>query len=552
MRPPSITSTSTSTFALLALLAAGGAPAREPPLRAPAASAPPAAEPPVPASPAPSFAPDAVRVGLVDSGVDYTLPLVRDALARRVGGTADGTILGIDFRDLDHRPFDAQDLGGGRVRRHGTRVASVLLAEAPGVALVPYRYPGQDMRLMHALVEHAAAHRVRVLGLPLGSDRPSQWEAFERAARAHPDMLFVASAGNDGRNLDERPLYPASLTLDNLLVVTSADDFGRPAPESGTGRRTVDYLVPAEAVPVTRFGGAPGVAAGSSYAVPRLVALAARLLAADPSLDAADLVREIRRRHGNGLRPADVGQGVVIDPQADAVGPIRTAPLDGAAGLAGALRAAAPATAAEIGSEGGSGGGSGGGAEGVAEGAITVPIELFALDPRWSDARAAAVAIEAAGILAPCGIALRPVRAERVGLDAADRLRDLEPGAAHTLFERVRRGGAERRASVVFARDTRMAEPYDAEAFGLGNTRDRPWLARSVWLTLALERAGEEHAGLALAHELWHVLANSGEHVDAPGNLMLARTTGGNRDLTPGQCERARAGARRQSLTVDR
>ena len=77
---------------------------------------PAAVEPPVPASSAPSFAPDAVRVGLVDSGVDYTLPLVRDALARHVGGPADGTILGIDFRDLDHRPFDAQALPGGRVR----------------------------------------------------------------------------------------------------------------------------------------------------------------------------------------------------------------------------------------------------------------------------------------------------------------------------------------------------------------------------------------------------------------------------------------------------
>ena len=479
----------------------------------------------MPASPSPSFAPDAVRVGLVDSGVDYALPLVRDALARHVGGPADGTILGIDFRDLDRRPYDAQVLPGGRVRRHGTQVASVLLAEAPGVALVPYRYPGQDMRLMHALVEHAAAHRVRVLGLPLGSDRAAQWTEFERAARAHPDVLFVASAGNDGRDLDARPLYPASLELDNLLVVTSADDFGRPAPESGTGRRSVDYLVPAEAVPVTRFGGAPGVAAGSSYAVPRLVALAARLLAADPSLDAAGLAAAIRRRHGNGLRPADVGRGVVIDPLADAVGPIGTAPLGGAARLAAELRAAAPADPAP-----------------------TVPIELFALDPRWDDADIRAAALEAGRILAPCGIALEPVRAERPELDAADRLRDLEPGAAHTLFGRVGRGGAERRASVVFARDTRMATPYDAEAFGLGNTRDRPWLARSVWLTLPLADSGD--AGLALAHELWHVLANSGEHVEAPGNLMLARTTGDNRHLTPAQCERAREGAARQSLTV--
>ena len=408
------------------------------------------------------------------------------------------------------------------MRRHGTAVATALLAEAPTVALVPYRYPGQDMRLMHALVEHAAAHGVRVLGLPLGSDREPQWDAFAAAARAHPDMLFVASAGNDGRDLDARPLYPASLPLDNLVTVTSADDFGRPAPESGTGRRDVDYLVPAEAVRVTGFGGEPRIVAGSSYAVPRLAALAARLLAADPALDAAGVLRAIRREHGNGLRPSDVASGLVADPLQDTVGAIDTVPLDG---VASRLREASRTTAA-------------------ATASTVVPIDVFALDPSWDDERAARALESAARILWPCDVALVPGRVERVALDGpARRLRDLEPGAARTLFERLGRTGSARRATVVLARDTRMATPFDAEAFGRANTRNRPWLAHSVWLTAALE-----DDAIALAHELWHVLANSGEHSDAPGNLMLARTTGDNTALTAAQCARARDGARDNAL----
>ena len=369
------------------------------------------AEPPVPPSPAPSFGPDAVRVALVDSGVDYALPAVRDALLRHVGGPADGTIVGIDFRDLDHRPFDAQRVGGGRVRRHGTQVASVLLAEAPGVAFVPYRYPGQDMRLMHALVEHAAAHGVRAMGLPLGSDRAAQWAAFERAARAHPEVLFVASAGNDGRDLDARPLYPASLGLENLLVVTSADDFGGPSPESGTGRAAVDYLVFAEAVPVTRFGGAPGVAAGSSYAVARLLALVARLLEAEPSLPTAKLVGRIRAAHANGLRPRDVAGGLVIDPLADTVGPLARAEADGA----GALRAAVAGV-------------SGDGSADKGADRVEVPLDVFVLDAGWDASRVAETLSGAARTLAQCGLALVPARVERPALDgAADRLVPLPP-----------------------------------------------------------------------------------------------------------------------------
>ena len=52
-----------------------------------------------------------------------------------------------------------------------------------------------------------------------------------------------------------------------------------------------------------------------------------------------------------------------------------------------------------------------------------------------------------------------------------------------------------------------------------------------------------EDAHIALAHELWHVLANSGEHVELDGNLMRSRTTGDNETLTGAQCAAARGNA---------
>lgn len=472
-------------------------------------------EPPVPSAAIGAVATDAVRVALVDSGVDYTLPLINKALARHSEGPARGGIVGIDFRDLDARPWDARYTPRG-VRRHGTQVASVLLDEAPGVALVPYRFPGQDMRLMHALVEHAAANGVRAIGLPLGSDNPEQWQAFERAAHAHPEMLFIASAGNDGRDLDGRPLYPASLTLDNMVVVTSADDFGRPSRESGTGRGSVDYLVPAEAVPVLGFGGERRIAAGSSYAVPRVLALAARLFQSDPTMDASSVVAWLRRFHANGAIPRHIGQGIIVDPLHDTVADIATTSLS--SGVRNAL-----STDTNTSEESG----------------ITVEVDVFVLDADWDDTRVATALEQTGKILSMCGLRLEARRAERVDLASYPRLGDLHIGAAHTLFRRLDRGGSQRVPALMFARDTRMQQAFDAEAFGRGNTRHRPWMTDSVWLTLALE-----DDGIALAHELFHVLANDGSHVNTPGNLMLARTTGDNTLLEAAQCERVGQGLR--------
>ncbi len=237
--------------------------------------------------------PGGVAVGLVDSGVNYLLPEIGKRLARR----ADGSLMGFDYWDEDDRPFD---LDTGRSPffpiRHGTTVASVFLREAPDARLVPYRYPRPDMRRMGALVEAAARDDVFILMMPLGSRTESQWNEFAAAARNHPDMLFVVSAGNDGRDIDRQPLYPAGFGLENVLVVTSSDAFGRLAEGSNWGRDTVHLMAPGERIDVTDHRGAAGKASGSSFAVPRVAALAARLAARHPDWRAAELMAAIRER----------------------------------------------------------------------------------------------------------------------------------------------------------------------------------------------------------------------------------------------------------------
>jgi len=119
----------------------------------------------------------------------------------------------------------------------------------------------------------------------MGSGDRMDWACFAAAASENPQMLFIVSAGNDGRDLDQMPVYPAALPLANMLVVTSSDEFGRLGRGSNTGATTVDLMVPAEQVEVIDHRGAYAETGGTSYAAPRVAALAARFLAANPAAD---------------------------------------------------------------------------------------------------------------------------------------------------------------------------------------------------------------------------------------------------------------------------
>jgi len=236
--------------------------------------------PPVPAG----TDPGGVAVALFDTGINYTLPRFARALARGRSGEA----LGRDFADGDERPFDLDPSRPALFPvRHGTAVASIVLAEAPQARLIAYRYPGRDVARFAAMVDEIARTPARIVAMPLGGAKRSEWQPFAEAAKRHRDILFVVSAGNDGRDIDHQQLYPAGFDIPNMIVVTSSDPFGRIAPGSNWGAEQVDIAVPAERIDVIDHRGARGKASGSSYAVPRVAALAARLKAANPDWTAA-------------------------------------------------------------------------------------------------------------------------------------------------------------------------------------------------------------------------------------------------------------------------
>jgi len=367
---------------------------------------------------------------------------------------------------------------------------------------------------MQALVEHAVANRVAIVGMPLGSDRLTDWTVFQQAAEAHPELLFVVSAGNNGRNIEQRPVYPAALDIDNVLVVSSADDFVRPAERTNWGRLSVDFLLPAENLPALDFDGSNTRVSGSSYAVSRLVALAARLKQKHPDWQARDVIKALQNRYTDGIAKRWVYSGYIADPLALDTVPLTSEPIT--------TITVSPQTTVNGRRDD----------ERPQYKTLVLPLDVLLLDSGWHHARVQRTLNQAFAVLAQCGLVADTISVRQI--DGPDYLRDLATGAARTLMDALRTP----QVTLVFARDTRMQEPYTGEAFGRGNTRNRPWLTNSVWLTVDVQ-----DPAIALAHELVHVLANSGEHVTLPGNLMQRRTTPGQTHLDDQQCQSMRDNA---------
>jgi hypothetical protein len=453
--------------------------------------------------------PGGVAVAQVDSGVNYLLPAIASRLAR----DADGAALGYDWWDMDPRPFDQNPSRSAFFpQRHGTRTASLLLEEAPFARLIPYRYPRPDMSRMAAVVEAAAKAGARIVVLAMGSNNRAEWEAYAQAVRRHPEMLFIVSAGNDGRDLDRDPVYPAALRLANQLTVTSSENDGALARGSNWGRDSVDLLVPAERVLVTDFDGRRIFASGASYAAARVGALAACLLAAHPQWHAKELRGAILAQ----ARPPGAegwsAHGFLPDPVARERGACSAAQTSASERWSESLSRADLAPPSSNGR--------------APSAALDLSVVTVA-GSGWEPPAVRAMLRSAAAILGQCGIALREVSVYH--LSGPERLRYFTTETAEALV----RARAYAKPAAYLVAEMRRPVPFDAEAFAPANSARNPLLTDTVWIVRKTP-----HPGIALAHELVHVLTNDGRHSELPGNLMRDETAPGNTSLDPDQCRR--------------
>ena len=139
----------------------------------------------------------------------------------------------------------------------------------------------------------------------------------------------------------------------------------------------------------------------------------------------------------------------------------------------------------------------------------------------WTAEAVLAAANESARILSQCGVALKTVELLRVG--APVRYHDFLTPVSRELAAALQL----RKPTIYFVAGTRQHPAFDAEAIGRGNSGSRPELRDTIWLTRSTR-----DLGIVLAHELAHVLMDSGEHSEEQDNLMREDTAPENTRLS--------------------
>src|SRR3954447_25301654 len=187
---------------------------------------------------------------------------------------------------------------------HGTHVAGIVAAAANGLGVVGVA-PQAKLMVVKVLkadgsgttgavaegIRYAAANGARVINLSLAGNvnDPRVADAVQAAAAAN--ALVVASAGNDGRDIDRRPSYPASLPEPNLLAVASTDpNDGRGISDfSNFGRLAVQVAAPGAQILSSANDGGWKLMSGTSMAAPMVAGVAALAVSANPQISAVDL-----------------------------------------------------------------------------------------------------------------------------------------------------------------------------------------------------------------------------------------------------------------------
>jgi subtilisin family serine protease len=207
---------------------------------------------------------------------------------------------------------------------HGTHVAGTIGAagdNARGVVGIAWRVQLMACKFLASngsgltsdaitCVDYAVAMGARVMNNSWGGGAHSQ--ALEDAIVAARDagIVFVASAGNDGADLDAYVKYPAEYDVDNVLAVAATDRNDRLASFSNFGVQSVELGAPGVFILSSHGGGDTNYAyfSGTSMAAPHVSGAAALMLAQFPSMT----YREVIDRLVAGTDPVDALSGRTI------------------------------------------------------------------------------------------------------------------------------------------------------------------------------------------------------------------------------------------------
>jgi subtilisin family serine protease len=298
-------------------------------------------------------------VAVIDDGVDFTHPDLKDRAWKNLGESGSGKetngvdddangyiddVNGWDFYYGDKTVHDpGQDYHGTHVS--GTIAASVngqgVVGVAPNVEIMALKFLGPEGGWTDDAIEaiqYAKAEGAKISNNSWGGGPYDQalYDAINNSG-----SLFVAAAGNDyGNNNDAYPSYPASYDLPNILSVAAVDNQGNLASFSNYGPTSVDISAPGVGI-LSSVPGIPDDAAALSS-----IGSSGKALTAGFGVDEIGGIDESAKRtsfFNKAFQAVDRGsqQVVLVDDDASNsrfgwpdVGPTVSAAIEGATGSA--------------------------------------------------------------------------------------------------------------------------------------------------------------------------------------------------------------------------
>lgn len=296
-------------------------------------------------------------VAVLDTGADFNHPDMRGAWWTNPGEIPgngidddhDGYIDDVHGADMVNNDGNPADDEG-----HGTHVAGIIAARSGNGIGGAGLAPAAQIMVVKVLDNHRAGttaglaegiryaveHGARIINTSVNGDGQSR--VLQEAIRAAgaTGALIVASAGNDGRNIDVSPSYPASYPDPSIVSVAAEGESGRLSTFSNRGAVGVDIAAPGEDVLSTASDDGYELRSGTSMAAPYVSAVLALVESVRPQLDGAALKAALLA----GADRTDVLAGSLAAGSLDAAGTLRA--VIGPTDWQGSLQAPAVGTLA--------------------------------------------------------------------------------------------------------------------------------------------------------------------------------------------------------------
>ncbi len=253
-----------------------------------------------------------IVVAVLDTGIDYTHSDLKDNMWN---GNAHH---GYDFagdndgdNDDDPMPDTPYDENG---HYHGTHVAGIIGAvgnNAKGVVGVsqhvrlmalkvfrPNGY-GYSSDILEALdfIDKKIDEGVNIVAInaSYGGSGGENGDAIDEAIKklGRKGVVFCAAAGNDGKNIDNDPIYPAAYDAKNIITVAASDQNDNLASFSNYGTQYVDVAAPGVNILSTYPENKYAYMQGTSMATPEVTGVVALLSSYDPSASVQEKIDAI-------------------------------------------------------------------------------------------------------------------------------------------------------------------------------------------------------------------------------------------------------------------